>query len=114
MERDLVGLRIKRLREENNLNQTELGKMIGKTQATVNKYEKGEVTIPSDILFLISKALNTSTNYILCGEEPVTDETTQLLEELHKNPDLKVLLYEGSKASPESLKAIIQLIKSNK
>ncbi len=62
---DSIGKKIKDLRLKNNLTQAELGKKIGVTYATISKYEKNEISIPSDTLKLISKSLNVSSDYLL-------------------------------------------------
>lgn len=60
------GKRIKKLREEQNLTQDELAKLLHTTKQTISKYEKGIVTnIPSDRIEEIAKLLNSTPEYIL-------------------------------------------------
>jgi len=57
--------RIKELREERGLNQTELAKIIGMSQTGYSKYETGENDIPTSILIKLAAFYDTSTDYIL-------------------------------------------------
>ncbi len=57
--------RLKDLREDNDLSQTEVSKIINCTQSTYSKYELGRRSIPLDALMKLSKFYNTSVDYIL-------------------------------------------------
>ncbi len=63
--------RIRDLREDHDLNQTELAKILGMSQTGYSKYETGENDLPTAILIKLARFYNTSIDYIL-GE---TDET---------------------------------------
>ena len=64
------GQRIKHLREQRNLTQTELAKLLHTTKQTISKYEKDIVTnIPSDRIEALAKFLNSTPEYILGWEE---------------------------------------------
>ena len=62
--------RIRDLREDRDLNQTEVAKMLGMSQTGYSKYETGENDIPTAILIKLARYYNTSIDYLL-GE---TDE----------------------------------------
>ena len=57
--------RIRDLREDKDLNQTEVAIMLGMSQTGYSKYETGENDIPTNILIELAKFYNTSTDYIL-------------------------------------------------
>ena len=57
--------RIRDLREDNDLNQTEVAKMLGMSQTGYSKYETGENDIPTQILIKLAVFYNTSIDYIL-------------------------------------------------
>lgn len=57
--------RIRDLREEKNLNQTEISKMLGMSQTGYSKYETGENDIPTSILIKLANFYDTSVDYIL-------------------------------------------------
>lgn len=64
------GEKIKHLRKELGLSADELGALIGKTRATIYRYENGEIAdIPITILEPLARALNASPAYLLGFDE---------------------------------------------
>ena len=57
--------RIRDLREDNDLKQSDLAKKLNCSQQAYSNYELGQRDIPTDILIKISKIYNTSVDYIL-------------------------------------------------
>lgn len=57
--------RIKDLREDKDLTQTEIAKMLGMSQTGYSKYETGENDIPTSILIKLAEFYTTSVDYIL-------------------------------------------------
>lgn len=57
--------RLRELRVEKDLTQTEIAKMLGMSQTGYSKYETGENDIPTDVLIKLSKLYNTSIDYLL-------------------------------------------------
>lgn len=57
--------RIKDLREDTDLNQTQLAKMLGMSQTGYSKYETGENDIPTSILMELADYYGTSVDYLL-------------------------------------------------
>ena len=57
--------RIRDLREDKDLNQTQLAKMLGMSQTGYSKYETGENDIPTAVLIQLAKFYNTSIDYLL-------------------------------------------------
>ena len=55
-----IGLSIKENRKKLKLTQTELAEMIGKTESSIRKYEKGLIKIPNDVLEKLSNIFNIS------------------------------------------------------
>lgn len=64
--------RIRDLREDKDLNQTQIAKMLGMSQTGYSKYETGENDIPTTILIKLARYYNTSIDYLL-GETDVKD-----------------------------------------
>ena len=62
--------RIRDLREDKNMNQTQIAHYLGMSQTGYSKYETGENDIPTAILIKLARFYNTSIDYLL-GE---TDE----------------------------------------
>ncbi len=57
--------RIRDLREDADLNQTQVAKMLGMSQTGYSKYETGENDIPTAILIKLARFYNTSIDYLL-------------------------------------------------
>ena len=57
--------RIRDLREDADLTQTEMGKEINLPQRTYAYYESGERTIPPEVLISLAKYHKTTVDYIL-------------------------------------------------
>ncbi len=57
--------RIRALREDRDLSQTEFAVILGMSQTGYSKYETGENDIPTAILIAMAKYYKTSTDYIL-------------------------------------------------
>ncbi len=62
--------RIRDLREDHDLTQTQIGKILNMSQTGYSQYEIGKNDIPTRILIELSKYYNTSVDYLL----GVTDE----------------------------------------
>ena len=58
-------LRIKDLREDKDLTQTHVAKMLGMSQTGYSKYETGENDIPTSVLIQLARFYNTSIDYLL-------------------------------------------------
>lgn len=57
--------RIRDLREDHDLNQTQVASMLGMSQTGYSKYETGENDIPTTILIKLARFYNTSIDYLL-------------------------------------------------
>ena len=57
--------RIRDLREDSDLNQTQVANMLGMSQTGYFKYETGENDLPTAILIKLANFYNTSIDYIL-------------------------------------------------
>lgn len=62
--------RIRDLREDRDLNQTQVATMLGMSQTGYSKYETGENDIPTAVLIKLARFYQTSIDYLL-------GETTQ-------------------------------------
>jgi len=62
--------RIRNLREDRDLSQTQVASMLGMSQTGYSKYETGENDIPTAILIKLARFYNTSIDYLL-GETSV-------------------------------------------
>jgi transcriptional regulator with XRE-family HTH domain len=57
--------RIRDLREDRDLNQTQVARMLGMSQTGYSKYETGENDIPTAVLIKLARFYNTSIDYLL-------------------------------------------------
>lgn len=57
--------RIRDLREDHDMNQTELAQKLGMSQTGYSKYETGENDIPTSVLIKLARFYNTSIDYLL-------------------------------------------------
>ena len=65
-------IRMRNLREDNDLTQNEVAKYLHIKQNTYSQYENGQRQLPLDVLIALARFYQTSTDYIL----GLTDETT--------------------------------------
>ncbi len=64
--------RIRNLREDKDMTQTEMAEILKCSQRIYSNYERGEVGIPIEILISLAHFYDTSTDYLL----GLTDEKT--------------------------------------
>ena len=57
--------RIRNLREDKDLTQTDMGKILSCSQRVYSNYERGELDIPTEILIKLADYHNVSVDYIL-------------------------------------------------
>ena len=57
--------RIRDLREDCDLTQTQVAKMLGMSQTSYSKYETGENDVPTTILIKLARFYDTSIDYLL-------------------------------------------------
>ena len=62
-------MKLKQLREDNNLSQSEIANYLNIKQNTYSQYETGKRQLPIDTLIKIAKYYNVSTDYILDLED---------------------------------------------
>ena len=62
--------RIRDLREDHDMNQTQIAKILGMSQTGYSKYETGENDIPTQVLIRLARFYGTSIDYLL-GETDV-------------------------------------------
>lgn len=64
--------RIRDLREDTDMNQTEFAKLLGMSQTGYSKYERGENDVPTETLIKLARIHKTSVDYLL----GLTDQKT--------------------------------------
>ena len=71
---ELMNERIKQLRKELKLNQTDFGARIGATQAMITSYETGRVVPDNAMRLLICTEFNVRREWLELGLEPMREE----------------------------------------
>ncbi|QPR68883.1 helix-turn-helix transcriptional regulator [Lysinibacillus macroides] len=80
-----IGERIKKIRTDKNLNQSEFAERIGIGQAALSALEKGIRNVTDRNILLICENFNVNEHWLRTGEEPMFIETnTTIIEELAK------------------------------
>lgn len=94
-----VNERIKQLRIDNNLTQSDLAEKVGLTYVQIGRYERGKSNPSADVLQKLANALNTSTDYLMNGESEqveaqlIDKELIRQFQEIQKlNADEKHLV----------------------
>lgn len=64
-----IFMKLKQLREENNISQTEIAKYLNIKQNTYSQYETGKRQLSIEMLIKIAKFYKVSTDYILDLED---------------------------------------------
>ena len=57
--------RLRDMREDRDLNQTQVAKVLGMSQTGYSKYETGENDVPTTVLIRLARFYNTSIDYLL-------------------------------------------------
>ena len=85
----LVGPKIRKLRKERRLTQTELASRIGIQQSDLSRMEKGEYRVSLDTLFKILAEFDVSIGEFFDDvvKESVTPQDVQLVQTLRKLPN---------------------------
>lgn len=67
IDKKIVGIRLKKIREKHNLTLRELAKILNTTSSTISAYETGKVLILTSFAYAICLKYNVSLDY-LCGK----------------------------------------------
>ncbi len=84
----LIGPRIRRMRKERKLTQTELASRIGIQQSDLSRMEKGEYRVSLDTLFRILSEFNVSISEFFddVNKEALTPRDVQIMRDLNRLP----------------------------
>lgn len=88
-----LGKRIKQLRMKRNITQSQLGKIVGKTQIPISLYESGQRNPDPKTIEKFAEYFDVSIDYLfgrtddVCGEKVVRKDMKQILEDNELNWD---------------------------
>lgn len=87
--------RLKLLREQKNMKQSELGKLLNVKESAISKYESEKVVLTADTLIKLAKIFDVSIDYILgISDQPNTVEKSEIFSKHILAKQLKSLLSE--------------------
>lgn len=106
----LLGLRIKELRKEKGLRQSELATTLHVSQQAVGSWETGRTVPGADTLNVLADYFNVTTDYLLGRYEKKDDDT--------KTADIKdddvIFTYEGRQIPKEDLELIRRIMRGTR
>lgn len=70
--------RLKQLREQHGMKQSELGKLLNVKDAAISKYESEKISLTGETLLSLSKIFNVSTDYILGCEKEIENDVSDI------------------------------------
>ena len=110
-----VGKNIKKFRK-GKMTQAKLGEIIGKTESSIRKYEKGLVEIPWNVLEQIAKALNIRV-YELLDESVDKRPDDEIIDDIfatHLIAHFNKLNFNGKEKAVEQVKMLTEIPKYQK
>lgn len=109
-----IGQRIKNLREQANIPQSELAKKVGISKQSLYKYENSIITnIPSNKIEKIAKNLNTTPAYLMGWEESMEKKNNAIADivlRLRSDAELLSIVEDLSALPSDKLQAVKTLI----
>lgn len=118
---------LQRLMTRAGLTQTELSERSGISKPLINRYLAGEYKPKQQNIFKLAMALNvdpeelsgwsghqTSKKDTVNNDYYIDPETAELAQQIHDDPDLRILMDASRKLKPEELKSVINMIKAMK
>lgn len=106
----LLGLRIKELRKEKGLRQSELATTLHVSQQAVGSWETGRTVPGADTLNVLADYFNVTTDYLLGRPEKKDDDT--------RTADIKdddvIFTYEGRQIPKEDLELIRRIMRGTR
>lgn len=87
----ILGYRLRELRKENKMSQSDLGKLLGVTKVSVSGYEKGTRVPSLDVLNGILDVFAVSADYLLGRELNVVCEDNPLINISLSTSDIEII-----------------------
>lgn len=109
--------KLKELRAQRKLTQEELAKATGLKRSAIGMYESGRRKPDYETLEIFADFYNVDMNYLMGWQENETrqtyylnSETAALAQEIHDNPQYKVMFDATRKLKPESIEEVMKFI----
>ena len=96
-----IGEKLKLLRKRHKMTLEDVAEHLSVGRATVLRYENGMITnIPSDKIEILARLFGVSPSYLMGWDEKKDSD----FDESENNPDIRILVRDLSKLSPDQLK----------
>lgn len=104
--------KLRLLRKERKMTQTELSKILGVSPSTIGMYEQGRREPDTQMLLKIANLFEVPAGYLIGNEERPRTQNTEEISELLQNLlcEKKNLCYEGQPLDAEDIERIIQAV----
>lgn len=111
--------RFEKLLNENKITSYKVGKDTGIASATFSDWKNGRSVPKQDKLIKIAEYFDVSIDWLMGNSDTRKminttkwdDETLEMMEEVHKNPELRMLFKATKNLSPEDIKKTVEMIK---
>ncbi len=113
MDKNILGKRIKKLREKNNLNQLEFSKILNISNTTLSQYEAGNRTPSDEIKEKVADYFNVSVDYLLGRTEKFTSEVEKSKMDKHNSLDVSNLPEEAIRQIEDYIEFVKQKYSSD-
>lgn len=103
-----------------NLKQVDLSERTGIGKSLISQYLSGDFEPKQKNIYRLAQATGVTPGYLMGMEEPeepayyINPETAKLAQEIHDDPELRILMDASRDLEPEDIKAIIDLVKRMK
>ena len=113
--REIFAQKLSKLLADSDMNQAELANMLGVSESTVGKWILKKALPRMSIIEKLSVIFNRPKAYFYDDSEDrqtyyLNPETAQLAQEIHDNPDLRILMDASRKLSPEDIRFVVDLV----
>ena len=107
-------IRLKELRERKGLSMREAAKQLGLAPSNYHNYETGEREPNSEMLIKLANFYGCSIDYMIGNEVRYRDESTEIADQITRNPELRSVFRLLSGASSKQIQKIGEIIETLK
>ena len=114
------GEKLRELRLERGYSQEQLGKMLGRGRSSISMYESDQREPDFETLEAIADIFNVNMDTLANSKASekasyyMEPETAALAQQIHDDPDLRILMDASRKLKPEDIRALIQIVNNLK
>lgn len=109
-----IGAKIRELRRSAKLTQEQLANKIGVEKSSIGKYETTNVVPSIDVLKKIASTFGVTVDALIGNEKEeqyyINDEVQQIAQEIHDDPNLRILFSASRKLSAEDVKFVVDMV----